>query len=226
MNLSTETTVSGVSGKKASADTAPARKFMFERSFDDAAVVHRAPERKPVFMKPEQIDALKKESHDAGFAAGQKAEREEKREEQAKRLNAVLAKVEESLASLLKNLDTLAHEQEEQTLRLTLAIAKKLLPAYTAQNGLKEIETLVGDAIRDMGREPRLVVRTSEGEFDALNEKIQVLATQRAYAGKVVILADAAVASGDCRIEWADGGVARDTPTTWNAIEQTILPSS
>ena len=219
MNLSTEP---ALAAQKIVGDAAPARKFMFDRSFDDAAVVHRAPERKPVLLKPDQIDALKKESRDAGFAEGHSAGKEE----QVAQQTAVLAKVDQNVTALIQHIDTLAHAQEEQARGLALAVAKKILPAFTAQNGLQEIEALVNDTIREMAREPRLVVRVGEGEFDALNERIQAIATQRAYAGKVVILADAEVASVDCRIEWADGGVERDTKTTWHAIEQTILPSA
>jgi len=195
---------------------------MFERSFDDAAIVHRAQERKPVLMKPEQVDAMKKESYDTGFAAGKLAGKEEQVAEQTSVLNTI----DQNVTSLIKNIATIAQEQEEQTRRLALTISKKILPTFMSQNGLQEIEALVTDTLREMAREPRLVVRVHESEFDVLNEKIQSIATQRAYPGKIVILADTEVVSGDCRIEWADGGVERNTPTTEKSIEQTLLPSS
>ncbi len=195
---------------------------MFERSFDNAGVVHRAPERKPVLMKPEQIDALKKESYDIGFAAGKAAGKEEQIAQQT----FVLGKIDQNASTLIKNISAVAQEQEQQTRYLALAIAKKILPFFTKQNGIQEIEALVNDALREMAREPRLVVRVSVGEFDVLNEKIQNIATQRAFPGKLVILADDAVASGDCRIEWADGGIERNTPATMAAVETTLLPPS
>ena len=217
--MSTETSSTA---KKASGEPAPVRKFMFERSFDDAAIVHHAPERKPVLMKPEQIDALKKESYDTGFAAGKTAGKEQQTAEQT----SVLCTIDQNAAALIKNINMIAQEQAEQTRRLALVIAKKLLPTFMSQNGLQEIEALVTETIREMAREPRMVVRVHESEFDVLSEKIQAIATQRAFPGKIVILADAEVASGDCRIEWADGGVERNTPVTMKSIEQTLVPSS
>ena len=217
--MSTETSSTA---KKSSGEPAPVRKFMFDRSFDDAAIVHRAPERKPVLMKPEQIDALKKESYDAGFAAGKAAGLDEQTAQQTD----VLKSIDQNTAALIKNINTIAQEQAEQTRSLALAIAKKILPTFMSQNGLQEIEALVTETIREMAREPRMVVRVHESEFDALNEKIQAIATQRAFPGKIVILADAEIASGDCRIEWADGGVERNTPATMKSIEQTLVPSS
>ncbi len=216
MSLSTEK----VRGKGPSPESAPARKFMFDLSFDNASVVHRAPERKPVLMKPDQIDALKKDSHDEGFLAGKK----EGLDQQTAALIALLSAVEQNIATLVACMDAMAKDQEAHTRCLALAIAKKVLPAFTAQQGLQEIEALVNATLHEMEREPRLVVRVEESQFDALNEKIQALAAQRAYGGKIVIIADAAVASGDCRIEWADGGVARDTAATMSSIEKTVRP--
>ena len=201
--------------------TAAPRKFMFERSFDDATVIHRAPERKPVLMKPEQIDALKKESYDNGFEAGKTAGHEE----QTAHMTKILSKVEHNLTILTDSIAGLAKEQEEQIRRLSLSIARKILPTFTSQNGLQEIETLVNNTIQEMAREPRLVVRVHESEFDTLNTRIQEIATRRAYHGKVIVLADNDVVSGDCRIEWADGGISRDTQKTMTAIDQTIIPS-
>jgi flagellar assembly protein FliH len=173
-------------------------------------------------MKPDQIDILKKESYDAGFAAGKTAGKEEQIAQQT----FVLSRIDQNVSVLINNIAAIAQEQEGHIRNLALAIAKRILPSFTSQNGLQEIEALVNDTIREMAREPRLVVRVSGTEFDALNEKIQAIATQRAFPGKIVILSDAEVASGDCRIEWTDGGIERNTPATMNTIEQTLLPSS
>jgi flagellar assembly protein FliH len=202
------------------AENAPMRKFMFDRSFDDVAIAQRAIERKPVLMKPEQIDAMKKESHDSGFTAGQKAGNEE----QLAHVAAIMATVAKNVDALMKNLDALSHEQAVHTRQLVMAIAKKIMPEFTARNGLQEIEVLIDKAVHDMAREPRLVVRVNEAQLDAVNEKIQTITTQRAYSGQVIVLADAGVAAGDCRIEWADGGIERNTQATWDAIETTVLP--
>jgi flagellar assembly protein FliH len=75
-----------------------------------------------------------------------------------------------------------------------------------------------------MVHEPRLVVRVNEAQFDVLNDKISALAGQKAYAGKVVVLADAEIAAGDCRIEWADGGMERNTATMMQKIEKAVAP--
>lgn len=204
------------------APDAPMRKFMFDRSFDDIALAQRPAEQKPVLMKPEQIDALKKEARDRGFAEGKEAGKEE----QATQLAAIMTTVGKNIDTLMQNIDALRHEQEAHTRQLVMAIAKKILPDFAARQGLQEIEALLGDAVRDMGREPRLVVRVNEAHLDAVKAQVEKITAQRAYTGTVVVLSDAEVAAGDCRIEWADGGIERNTQATWDAVEQTVLPSS
>jgi len=222
--LSTEPNITAKAGAKKTepAENAPMRKFMFDRSFDEVAIAQRAVERKPVLMKPEQLDELKQEAYDKGLAAGKEAGKEE----QATRLAAIMTTVGKNVDTLMQNIDALRHEQDTHTRRLVLAIAKKILPDFTARNGLQEIEALLGDAVRDMGREPRLVVRVNEAQLEAVKAQVEKITAQRAYTGTVVVLADAEIAGGDCRIEWADGGIERNTQTTWDAVEQTVLPSS
>ena len=46
----------------------------------------------------------------------------------------------------------------------------------------------------------------NEDEY-AAREKIERLAKQSGFEGRLVILAEPEIVTGDCRIEWADGGV-------------------
>src|SRR5260370_39404621 len=54
---------------------------------------------------------------------------------------------------------------------------------------------------------PHLVVRINDALYDAARERIERLAKQSGFEGRLVILAEPEIETGDCRIEWADGGV-------------------
>ena len=43
--------------------------------------------------------------------------------------------------------------------------------------------------------------------YEAAREQIERLAKQSGFEGRLVILAEPEIETGDCRIEWADGGV-------------------
>jgi flagellar assembly protein FliH len=51
------------------------------------------------------------------------------------------------------------------------------------------------------------VVRINDSLYEAAREKIERHAAQSGFQGRLVILAEPDIATGDCRIEWADGGV-------------------
>jgi flagellar assembly protein FliH len=54
---------------------------------------------------------------------------------------------------------------------------------------------------------PHLVVRVNDSLYEIARERIERLARQNGFEGRLVILAEPEIESGDCKIEWADGGV-------------------
>jgi flagellar assembly protein FliH len=59
-------------------------------------------------------------------------------------------------------------------------------------------------------RTPHLVVRINDALYDEAKERIERQAKQSGFAGRLVILAAPEIENGDCRIEWADGGMVLD----------------
>ncbi len=203
-------------------DAPPLRKFMFDRSFDGGAGAQTVERRVPVTLKPEQLDALKKESFDAGFVEGQKAGLDQ----QTHKLHTAVTHLDARLGELMQHL---VHDQQSRDAEIrnaVLAIAKKFLPDMTSRHGLQEIQAMLAEVIAEMAHEPRLVVRVHETEFDSLNSRIAEITAQKAYAGKVVVLADADIAAGDCRVEWADGGIERNVQATWKNIDNAVAPNA
>jgi len=202
------------------ADT-PIRKFMFDCSFDGATAANRpAPERKPVTLKPEQYDALKQESYDSGFAAGCQVTQDQHQ----KWITKTLHGLDKNITAVFADIQSFYQEQDSRIRQITLTIAKKVLADFTARHGLEEIQKVLSDALTEMVHEPRLVVRVHQDQFDAINTYISDMAVKKAYSGKVVVLADSDIPLGDCRVEWADGGLERNTQAVWNGVEKIIIP--
>jgi flagellar assembly protein FliH len=76
-----------------------------------------------------------------------------------------------------------------------------------AAEPLTEIIALIRDSFRHLVSTPHLVVRINDQLYDAAREQIERLAKQHGFTGHLVILAEPDIETGDCRIEWADGGV-------------------
>ena len=96
---------------------------------------------------------------------------------------------------------------ETEAVDVAVAVARKLCSQLVAAEPLGEITGLVSDCFSHLVATPHLVVRINDTLYDAAREKIERQAAQSGFQGRLVILAEPEIATGDCRIEWADGGV-------------------
>ena len=96
---------------------------------------------------------------------------------------------------------------ETEAVDVAVAVARKLCSELMAGEPLAEVMALVSDCFSHLVSTPHLVVRINDALYDAARERIERLAKQSGFEGRLVILAEPEIDSGDCKIEWADGGV-------------------
>ena len=58
--------------------------------------------------------------------------------------------------------------------------------------------------------------------YEVAHKRLEEIARLRGFEGRLVVLAEPDIALGDCRIEWADGGLARDRAATEAAIAEAV----
>lgn len=199
------------------------RKFMFDREFDDPAKAKsRDQKSKHVTLTLDQLEAVKKEAHEAGLAAGRKIGGDEL----TRHLETLLTHLRGQIDKLVSEADAVRKDQERALREATLAIARKVLPDFVERHGLAEIQAIVSSIVAQMTNEPRLVVRIHEKQFDALNASFKDLIEKQGFTGKLVVLADAQVEANNCLIEWADGGIERNTEALLQFIGNSVAPGS
>ena len=118
-------------------------------------------------------------------------------------------------------------DRECETLRrdasmLAIAAAKSIAGTLIDKQPLSEIEALVEACLAPLRNAPQLVVRLRAGEADALRERLGAIAERAGFTGRLVVLGEDNFAPGDCRIEWADGGIMRDRNKAIASIESTV----
>ena len=67
-----------------------------------------------------------------------------------------------------------------------------------------------------------MVVRVNEAQHASVGKPIEEMVRSRGLSGHLIVLAEPDIQIGDCRIEWADGGVNRDRATTEAAIDEAV----
>jgi flagellar assembly protein FliH len=185
------------------------QKYLFDVSFDEPdppvpGAGRHAPE--PVFTRAD-LDAAQAE----GFVQGRGAALAEAARSGEARAATALEALERNVAVLLEARAAIAREAVRDAVALLRAVLGKAVPALCRKDPLAEIEALVVRCLGETLDEPRLVLRVNDALFDALQSRLAGLAQAQGFAGKLVLLADAALGPDEGRVEWADGGAERDT---------------
>lgn len=202
--------------------SAPHR-FLFDRSFDLPDAPRNAPRKpppplaEPTFSKAE-LDAAR----EAGVAAGRAAALAEAAQSNEARIAASLSNMALGLKVILAARQRYAEDAQRGALETLRALLAKALPALCRKAPLAEIEAMVVECLREAFDEPRVVLRVADGVFEAMQPRLEAVVAASGFAGKIVLLADAALAPGDARVEWADGGAERDTRRLMHDIDEAL----
>ncbi len=61
-------------------------------------------------------------------------------------------------------------------------------------------------------------MRVNDALYAPARDKLDEIMRAKSFEGRLVVLAEPDIALGDCRIEWADGGINRDRAAADAAI--------
>jgi flagellar assembly protein FliH len=179
---------------------APA-KFLFDTDF---SAPDKARERAAT---PDEIArhtaAAEARAYREGFDAGQ----QEAAAESGRRATLALEEIGIALRGIATRISGVETRMETEAVDVAVAVARKLCSALMAGQPLAEVTALVSDCFSHLVSTPHLVVRINDALYEPARERIERMAKQAGFEGRLVILAEPEIEFGDCRIEWADGGV-------------------
>jgi flagellar assembly protein FliH len=138
------------------------------------------------------------------------------------RAAAACERIAQGIAALTQQLGAVEARLEAEAVEVALAVARKLAPELVAAEPLAEIEALAASCFRQLIATPHVVVRIAEPTYEAAHNRLEEIARLHGFEGRLVVLAEPGIALGDCRIEWADGGLARDRAATEAAIGEAV----
>jgi flagellar assembly protein FliH len=144
------------------------------------------------------------------------------RADAAQRSAAALERIAAALHSLTGTLAAVEAQLETEAVEVAVAVARKLAPELIAREPFAEIAALATDCLRHLRESPHVVVRVHDTLFATAETELGTIARQSGFAGRLIVLAEPGIAPGDCRIEWADGGVKRDRKALAAAIDETV----
>jgi flagellar assembly protein FliH len=194
---------------------APA-KFLFDLDF---SVPDKARERAASTAEiAEQIAAAEARGHRAGLDAGQR----EAKADSDRRAALALEAIGTAIRTIATGFSGIEGRMESEAVNVAVSVARKLCSELVAREPLAEVTALVSDCFRHLVSTPHLVVRINDQLYEAARERIEAIAKQSGFQGRLVILAEPDIAGGDCRIEWADGGVVLERAAIETKINELV----
>jgi flagellar assembly protein FliH len=194
--------------------SAPA-KFLFDVDFS-------APDKKEKPATPAEIAAKIAESEARAYRAGYDAAQREAKVESDRRAALALEEIAIAIKGIAARINGIENRMETEAVDVAVAVARKLCAELIAREPLGEITALVSDCFSHLVSTPHLVVRINDSLYEGARTRIELLAAQAGFEGRLVILAEPAIATGDCRIEWADGGVVLDSAAIEAKISELV----
>ncbi|MCP3472734.1 FliH/SctL family protein [Bradyrhizobium sp. CCGUVB1N3] len=194
---------------------APA-KFLFDNDF---SAPDRTREKAASAAEiAQKIAAAEARAYQAGFDAGQR----EAKAESDRRVALAMEEINISVRGIASGIGNIEARMETEAVDVAVAVARKLCADLIAAEPLGEIVALVKDCFSHLVATPHLVVRISDALYESARERIERLAKQSGFEGRLVILAEPEIATGDCRIEWADGGVVLERGAILGKIDELV----
>jgi flagellar assembly protein FliH len=140
----------------------------------------------------------------------------------ALRLATALEQAAAGLDRMNRGLRAIEARLECESAEVAVMVARKLAPELVAREPFAEIAALAAECFSHLVATPHVVVRVNEALYAEARERLAAIAQTRGFGGRLVVLAEPGIAPGDCRIEWADGGLVRDRATTEAAIGEAV----
>jgi len=186
--------------------------FTFERSFDREGTTAAAPKRK--MMSHDEIELLRREAHDAGRREGEQSAARR----QADAINALTLSVETLGAQVTEAVGPF----RDEAVTLAYVIALKLAHRLVQQQPRAELEALITRCIDEHKSEPHLVFRVNDTLHDEIKALCEKLSGTRGFTGRIHVIGEPNIDTGDCMIEWADGGLERRMGTALAEIDTIV----
>ncbi|MGZ3410396.1 MAG: FliH/SctL family protein [Xanthobacteraceae bacterium] len=191
-------------------------KFMFDADFSP----NRRKDDPKITLAAHEAAVAEAEAR--GYGNGVNAAEAQARTEAERRSAIALEQISHTLQQFSAGLSVLERKLTVEAVEVAVAVASKLAPALIAREPVAEITQLATNCFTELRNAPHIAIRVNGNIHAKVQELLSKIATAQGFEGRLIVLGDDALAPGDCRLEWADGGVVRDSAATSVLIEEAV----
>lgn len=166
----------------------------------------------------DELDAAVKAAEERAYEKGFKSASGETEQQQHDLLNDINGR----LMTLLSEREEVEKNVETDTLRFVADVVRKILPSMEKEQATAEVSKFLTDNFSNFRREISLSFSFNPEVISAMPELISKLADRNDFEGKIAVHKDASLGLSDCRVEWQNGGVERNTHKMLEKIDDLL----
>ena len=190
-------------------------KFLFDTDFVDGG------RSGPAAVSLNDHQGAISESEARGYTKGYAAAKMEGTDAE-RQLASALSRSAAAIEMIAERMNETEIRMASEAVGVAFAVARKLAPALIERQPMIEVAALVTDCLKHLIGVPHVVVRVNDVVYDAVQARLDDIAQSCGFAGRLAVVADPDLTAGDARVEWADGGVARNHVVTDGLIEDAV----
>lgn len=197
--------------------------FNFQRDFSQSGSTSMYLEKGAQLPVPyAQHLRLLEQARQEAYARGVDDGRQQQRDDEANRIADAMAQIASQLRSASEHLRSAEADSRKEALHFAQVFARKLAGALVEQMPLAPIEATARAILNDLRGAPHVAVRVEPSLVDATKSRLTLLLRENGIDLKLFVFPDPTVRMGDCRIEWAEGGIVREREKLEYLIEQSL----
>ncbi len=155
----------------------------------------------------EEVAEKENKARTEGYEAGYQQAKSEQQEER----NHLLSEINNKLMMLSADMSSQNKNADNQVIALCKEIMHKLVPVVEKAQAEKLVKAFLEKNFSQFKDESKLAFYFNPEALPYVQEEISHLANIHDYEGKISLHKDAAMAVSDCRVEWENGGVERNS---------------
>ena len=132
----------------------------------------------------------------------------------------VLQKIDESLKVLADACINLEQEAENSAMQIAICAINKILPTLEHDVAKKEVEAFLSDNFGNFRKETSLSFSFHPDMTAQIAPILSKLADKNDFEGKIAVHKDMNLGLSDCKVEWKNGGVERNSAQITDKIKE------
>lgn len=166
----------------------------------------------------DEVNARENLAEEKGYERGFKASQEGLEAQN----NRLLEEINNRLLMLVAGIDGKEYELENQVLRIAGEAISKLVPVIEKDNAVALVNEFLNKNFKNFKNESRLAFYFNPDTISNVQQTISRLANIHDFEGKISLHKDSSLSVSDCRVEWDNGGVERNSADMLQKVDKIL----